>query len=170
MNQQNNDVRMLNRQVEEAETKAAKLFEEQERRKAEMKAAIEKSRQMQIQRKKMEKDMEKKEEGEFAEYWRMRNQELQDAEHAENYDEKERNRELQNFLRLQAEEKAAKAEEEFVREQKAATKAQALNDQQEKFFYNYAEEKIGTWQGTGKNVKPLVLELKGQAKALHKAG
>ena len=35
---------VLNRQVAEAEGKANRLFEEQERRKAEMKAAIERSR------------------------------------------------------------------------------------------------------------------------------
>lgn len=35
---------ILNKQVAEAENKAAALFEEKERRKAEMKAAIEKSR------------------------------------------------------------------------------------------------------------------------------
>lgn len=37
---------VLNRQVAEAEGKANRLFEEQERRKAEMKAAIERSRQL----------------------------------------------------------------------------------------------------------------------------
>lgn len=58
---------------------------------------------------------------------------------------------------------------EFLKEQKAATKAQALLDQQEKHFYNYAEKAIDDWKGNGKDVKPLVLELKGQAKALHKA-
>jgi len=42
---------VLNRQVAEAEDKANRLFEEQERRKAEMKAAIDLSRALQIQRK-----------------------------------------------------------------------------------------------------------------------
>ena len=36
----------LNKQVEEAELKAAEQFQEQERRKAEMKDAIERSRKM----------------------------------------------------------------------------------------------------------------------------
>jgi len=45
-----------------------------------MKDAIEKSRKMQMQRRTMEKEMEKKEEEEFAQYWRVRNEELQNTE------------------------------------------------------------------------------------------
>lgn len=48
-----------------------------------MKSAIEKSRKMQIDRKQLEKDMEKLEEKEFAEYWKIRNKELQEAELSE---------------------------------------------------------------------------------------
>ena len=65
--------RMLNKQVEEAETKAAKMFEEQERRRKEMKDAIDRSRKMQMERRKAERAMEKSEEEEFAAYWRVRN-------------------------------------------------------------------------------------------------
>ena len=70
----------MNKQVAEAENKAAALFEEKERRKAEMKAAIEKSRQNQIARKKRENDEKKAEETEFSEFWKMRNEELAIAE------------------------------------------------------------------------------------------
>jgi hypothetical protein len=155
--------------VEEAEAKAAALFQEQERKRKEMKEAIERSRRMQIERRRMEKDMEKKDEQEFAAYWRVRNQELQEAEQLEQEDERLRNQELLSYHKMQLEEKRKAAELEFIREQKMATKAQALVDQQEKHFYNYAEKAIQEWQGNGKDVKPLVLELKGQAKAMHKA-
>ena len=80
----------LNKQVEEAELKAAEQFQEQERRKQDMKDAIERSRKMQMERKKKEKEMEKKEESEFAEYWKVRNQELQEAEQRELEEERER--------------------------------------------------------------------------------
>jgi len=46
-----NQEEVLNRQVAEAEDRANRLYEQQEQRKAEMKAAIERSRQLQIQRK-----------------------------------------------------------------------------------------------------------------------
>ena len=83
--------------------------------------------------------MEKKEEAEFAEYWKIRNQELQEAEQREVDEEKERAAELRKFHQMQADEKRIKAEKEFIKEQKAATKAQAMLDQQEKHFYTYAE-------------------------------
>lgn len=69
---------------------------------------------------------------------------------------------------MQYSEKMSKAEHDFRKEQIAATRAQALLDQQEKHFYNYAENIVDDWKQKG-HVKPLLLELKGQAKALHKA-
>lgn len=57
-----------------------KLFEEQERRRFQMKEAIEKSRQQQINKKHIEKHQEKVEEQEFTEFWKIRNEELAIAE------------------------------------------------------------------------------------------
>ncbi len=71
-----NQEETLNRQVAEAEDRANRLFEQQELRKAEMKAAIERSRQLQIQRKRAQKDAVKQEEVEFASFWKVRNEEL----------------------------------------------------------------------------------------------
>jgi hypothetical protein len=160
--------RILNKQVNEAEEKAARLFEEQEKRKEAMKLAIERSRHQQIVRKKGEKDSEKREEEEFKEYWKIRNQELQEAEALEKEEERLRSKELADFLKFQEDQKRRIAEDEFRREQKNATKAQALLDQQEKHFYSYAEQAIQEWRGEGKNVTPLILELKSQAKQSQK--
>ena len=71
---------ILNKQVAEAENKATALFEEKERRRGEMKAANEKSRANQIDRKNREKEDKKREEIEFAEFWKLRNEELAIAE------------------------------------------------------------------------------------------
>jgi len=71
---------ILNKQVAEAENKATALFEEKERRRAEMKAAIEKSRANQIDRKNKDGADKKREEMEFAEFWKLRNEELAIAE------------------------------------------------------------------------------------------
>lgn len=49
-----NQEQVLNKQVAEAEDKANRLFELQEKKKADMRAAIEKSRQLQILRRKQE--------------------------------------------------------------------------------------------------------------------
>ena len=36
----------------------------------------------------------------------------------------------------------------------------ALLDEQDKKFYSYAEKAIKQWQDSGKNIKPLIMELK----------
>ena len=71
---------ILNKQVAEAENKAAALFAEKERRKADMKNAIERSRANQMNRKRHEEDDKKNEELEFSEFWKLRNEELAIAE------------------------------------------------------------------------------------------
>ena len=75
-NLKDNQEEVLNRQVAEAEDRANRLFQQQELRKAEMKAAIERSRQLQIQRKQAQKAALTQEEKDFAEFWRVRNEEL----------------------------------------------------------------------------------------------
>lgn len=55
---------------------------------------------------------------------------------------------------------------QYRKELEEATRAQALLDQQEKNFYSYAEQAVKEWQNNGKNVKPLILELKGYKKQI----
>lgn len=62
--------------------------------------------------------------------------------------------------------KTKKVEDEFKRELEEATKANALIDQKEKEFYSYAEKCIREWQDSGKNVTPLILELKNYKKRI----
>lgn len=71
---------ILNKQVAEAENKAAQAFEEKERRKQEMKAAIEKSRKNQLDRNARTAQEAKDEERMLSEFWKMRNEELAIAE------------------------------------------------------------------------------------------
>lgn len=104
----------LNKQVAEAEQKAAEAFEEKERRRAEMKAAIEKSRKNQMDRMEKEKKDAKAEEKEFSEFWKLRNEELAIAEQQEREEERQRRVELTNYLKKQADEKNMKAQESFV--------------------------------------------------------
>lgn len=56
--------------------------------------------------------------------------------------------------------KKRQAEEEFISERKEAAKALALKDQEGRQFYSYAEKCLKEWSEQGKNVKPLILELK----------
>ena len=72
--------------------------------------------------------------------------------------------ELKHFQKAQIYRKQQKTEEEYRRELDAATRANALIDQNEKEFYSYAEKCIKEWQSAGKNVVPLILELKNYKK------
>ena len=108
-----NQEEVLNRQVAEAEDRANRLFEQQEQRKAEMKAAIERSRQLQIQRKNAQKNAQQQEDREFAEFWRVRNEELQLAEEQEKEEERQRLQELQKFQQSQSDIKNRNAVAEF---------------------------------------------------------
>ena len=60
--------------------------------------------------------------------------------------------------------KNEKAVLEFQDEQVQSLKTKALLEQQEKNFYTYAEKAIAEWQAQGKNVKPLIMELKNYKK------
>ena len=62
----------MNKQVAEAEDKANRLYEEQQRRKFEMKQAIDRSRALQVERKQKERADEKRDEKEFSEFWKIR--------------------------------------------------------------------------------------------------
>jgi hypothetical protein len=65
---------------------------------------------------------------------------------------------------VQAENRKKAAEEEYVKDLHEAATTAALLDNKEKEFYSYAERCIKEWQDTGKNVKPLIIELKGYKK------
>lgn len=90
---------ILNKQVAEAENKATHLFEEKEKRRLEMKAAIEKSRKNQLVRKEREILGKKEEEREFSEFWKLRNDELAIAEQQEREEERQRRVEMTNYLK-----------------------------------------------------------------------
>jgi hypothetical protein len=67
---------------------------------------------------------------------------------------------MQDFLQKQVDEKKKKAEQEFMDEHRQAAMCQALADQEKKSYYSYAEKCIKDWNDAGKNIKPLLIELK----------
>ena len=81
-----------------------------------MKDAIERSRALQIERKKQEAAAKKQEEKDFAEFWRIRNEELQLAEQQEKEEERQRAKELSGFIKAQSDAKQAQAIKNFMKE------------------------------------------------------
>ncbi len=73
---------------------------------------------------------------------------------------KDRNKALQECLDKQIDEKKKRSEEGFLAERREAATAQALADQEDKTYFSYAERCIKEWKDAGKNIKPLLIELK----------
>ena len=86
------------------------------------------------------------------------------AEQQEKDEARYRAEEMKAYLRKQVEARHKKAEDEYRVEMEEATRTQAVIDQQEKGFYSFAEQALKEWGNQGKNVKPLILELKSYKK------
>jgi len=77
---------------------------------------------------------------------------------------RQRVEDLKGYLKKQIEVKQKRAQEDYKAELEQATRAVAVVDEQQRGFYSYAEEALKTWGANGKNVKPLILELKSYKK------
>ena len=75
-----------------------------------------------------------------------------------------RQEELRNFHSQQIEDKRKRAAYEFRQQIDEDAMIAATHDEVEKQFYSYAERAIKQWQNHGKNIKPLILELKNYKK------
>jgi hypothetical protein len=112
----NKEDEILNKQVEEAEEKALKLFEEQERRREALKEQVDVSRRQQMDKRKREKQAEYNEQQQFSEFWKLRSEELQLAEANERLEARNRKEDIQQYLKKQVDTRHKKAEEEFKAE------------------------------------------------------
>ena len=112
----NKEDEILNKQVEEAEEKALKLFEEQERRREALKEQVEVSRRQQMEKRRREKQAEQNEQQQFSEFWKLRSEELQMAEANERLEARNRKEDIQQYLKKQVDTRHKKAEEEFKAE------------------------------------------------------
>jgi hypothetical protein len=112
----NKEDEILNKQVGEAEEKALKLFEEQERRREALKDQVEVSRRQQMEKRRREKQAELNEQQQFSEFWKLRSEELQMAEANEKLEARNRKEDIQQYLKKQVDTRHKKAEEEFKAE------------------------------------------------------
>ena len=91
---------------------------------------------------------------------------LEEDEKLELTDIKNRSKNLQNFHKFQMNVKKQKAEEEFVKEQETAYKTKLMLNNEQDDFLNYAEGWIQDYNAQGKDITPLILDLKGYKKKL----
>lgn len=112
------------------------------------------------------KENETKEQHDYVHFWKARNDELAVSEDIEKDEIRQKQHELKQYQLNQAESRKKLAEDEYVKEINEAATSAALKDHKEKEFYSYAEKCIKEWQECGKNVKPLILELKSYKKKM----
>lgn len=160
----NNEQQRLDRQIEEAQSKATEEFQRKEQQKLQMMQQIEKSRQHQIARKLQEKTQEQKEEEEFKAFWQVRMNELAEIERQEKEDQRQRAVQLQHYHKKQMDYKARKLEQETAVEAELARQAEEVQQADTNQFNSYAEQCLKEWAAQGKNITPLILELKNYRK------
>ena len=154
----------LGNQMKEVEDKARSKYEHQENKRRELQNQIDRSSKQQMDRRKQEKDMEKREEQEFTDFWKSRMGELNEMERQETEDQKERAKQLQVYHKKQMDYKARKAEQEAMIEAEIARQALDLQQDEQSQFNSYAEQCLKEWAAQGKNITPLILELKNYKK------
>lgn len=161
-----NEEHRIANQIQEAEAKAYAEHQRKEKRKQDLADQIERSRQAQIKRKQQEKQLAKREEGEFTEAWKARMDELHQQEQDERDEARQRNLEVQDFRKRQMDFKARKAEDQAQRDLEHAREMLSQKEFDDDHFNSYAEKCLQEWAAQGKNVTPLILELKGYRKKI----
>ena len=162
----NNEDQRLFDQVMDAEVKAKEAYEKKMQRLEDLKAQIEKSRKQQIGRRIQEKETAKQEEEMFAEFWKEKMQELAEIEKMEEDEKRERAKQLQLFHKKQMDFKARRAEQEALIEEELARQSIKMQEDEQLQFHSYAEKCLKEWSTQGKNITPLILELKNYKKRI----
>jgi hypothetical protein len=85
---------------------------------------------------------------------------LEEDERIEKEEIMNRNKNLQNFHKYQMYSRRKKADDEFVRDQEDAFKTKLMLNNEQDEFMQYAENSIREYYNSGKDITPLILELK----------
>ena len=157
---------LRNKHIENAEEKAYHQWEEQNKKRQQLQVTVDASRKALIQKRKNDREQEKSVDRTVAELIKMRNQELDFMDAKDREENRQRLEQLKEYQVKQAQDRKAKAEKEFQEEMENVAKNTALLDEHDKKFYSYAEQAIKQWQDSGKNIKPLIMELKSYNKKI----
>ena len=155
-----NEERVLQKQIKEAEEKKEKEEEIKQKRKNELRMQMEESINAKRKEKEEEKLRIKKEEKEFVDTWKKRMEQLNKDEQEERRDVRNRNKEVAMFQIKQMndkKDKAIKVKEHDV--ELAKTTKVLLKDEHDDYF-EYVNEWIKEYQKQGKDITPLLLEIK----------
>lgn len=94
------------------------------------------------------------------ETWKFQNKKLLENEENENAQRRQIQKQISDFNRKRAEEKKLEIEQRILREYEEAEQLKNGLDLEKKEFYSYTEKCVREWESQGKNVTPLLLEMK----------
>jgi hypothetical protein len=155
-----NEDERLERQVLEKEMKDEMNRLEGEERRRKWLDDIDTSRRMQVDRKRAQMDREKAEEHELSCFWKEWCGRLDELDEQEHTQRRLAAKKLSQEQLVQAEVRKRREEEEKRREQTVAVSAQAALEADTLEFHAYAEEQIKNYATDGKNIIPLIKELR----------
>jgi hypothetical protein len=159
-NLKNKEDEIITKQIKDTEDKKMKDEAEKKRRIDELKRQIDEDREFQTNRKKDSKVRTKQEEKEFIDFWKDKMKQMEDDERLEKEEISNRNKNLQSFHKYQIDNRKKKGEDEFVREQEDAFKTKLMLNNEQDEFLQYAENCVREYYNTGKDITPLILDLK----------
>jgi len=165
-NLKNKEDEILSKHIKEAEEKRNKELEDKQKRFDELKKQIDDNREYQVARKKGLKEKELQDDKQFVELWKDKMVQLEKDENDEQMDIKTRSKNLQNFLIAQMNDKKEKSSREFLIDNEEALKTKLMMQNENEEFLDYAELWVKEYYKSGKDIKPLLLELKNYKKKL----
>jgi len=155
----NREDEIINKQIKEAEIKAEENERIKKEKRDQLVQEIDKQIALTLDKRRVEKEQQKVSDKNFQNFWKTKNKELEDKDIADQESYKSRCKSLQEYHLKQASQKQKKLEDEILKEFDDAMKMKAACEEEEKIFHSYAERCLKEWDGNGKNIKPLLLEL-----------
>jgi hypothetical protein len=153
---------------EENEKKEIGKKEEKEKKEGNEKKEIEKKEEKEKKEENEKKEIEKKEEKEIKkkennlliEEFRKQVKEMEQEERNKYLERRKKERDLCDYQRKQAEEKRKRALTEFNEEENNAYKNKYLIYKEQDDFLNFAEDQIKKYSKEGKNINPMLIQLR----------
>lgn len=115
---------------------------------------------MTMKRKAYEKEREKEEDKEFLGQWKEKMKAMKEDEQLELQDIRNRSKNLQNFHKFQMDIRKKQAEDDFKSDLENAFKTKLMLQNENDEFLKYAEGWIREYYKDGKDIVPLLLDLK----------
>ncbi|CAD8183384.1 unnamed protein product [Paramecium pentaurelia] len=154
----------LNKQIIEAQVKAEEVEKIKKQKREQMFKAIDYSRKIKDEVKQKESKSVDYHKKEFQIYWEKRGKELEEIENVENTAQRDRRIQNAKYQQDQINEKTILREKEYLEQLDQQEEKQRKLEKEDEIFMIWASQKIQEQSKEGKNILPLIKELKNLSK------